>query len=124
MSLVPAWVKVLCPNATKLDLHFSDLAPHPLPQHRPHPHLQHLTWGQWWYLDAPMVEHVRQQLAALPSLTSLSIWDLGWAGGAEEDEQQAGRLISGTVTRSSIARKGWTTWPARCCSGCPRSSPT
>ncbi len=103
-SLVPAWVKVLCPNATKLDLGGNTLAPHPLHQPTPHPHLQELRWVHRWDADdhPPLAEHVRQQLAALPSLTSLSLFDLDWAGGEEEDEQQARRLISRTVTRLNL----------------------
>ncbi len=50
------------------------------------------------------LEHVREQLAALPNLTSLSLVDLSWAGGEEEDEQQAGRLISSTVTRLELTQ--------------------
>ncbi len=101
-ALVPAWVKVLCPNAAELELGWDALAPHPLHQPRPHPHLQHLRWERTWDADQdpPLAEHVRQQLAALPSLTSLALRDLSWEGAEGEDgERQARRLISGTVTR-------------------------
>ncbi len=105
-SLVPVWVKVLCPNATKLDLGWDTLAPHPLPQPRPHPHLQHLRWDRRWGIcaDSPLAAHVREQLAALPSLTSLALHDLSWAGAEGEDgEQQAGRLASSTMTRLELS---------------------
>ncbi len=103
-SLVPAWVRVLCPNATELEIGLGALAPHPLHQPTPHPHLQQLEWDRSWDADQdpPVAEHVRQQLAALPSLISLTLWDLRWAGGEEQDEQQAGRLISSTLTRLEL----------------------
>ncbi len=103
-ALVPAWAKVLCPEATKLVLHDGALARRPLAQPMPHRHLQHLEWA-WLHDnddDPPPPEHTRQQLAALPSLTSLSLLDLSWAGLQEEDEQQAGRLVSNTVTRLQL----------------------
>ncbi len=112
-SLVPAWVKVLCPNATKLDLGLSTLADPPLRQPLPHPHLQQLQWDRQsdLYDDPPLEEHMRQQLAALPSLTSLTLADLAWAQEEEEEEddddeeegqQQAGRLMSCSVTRLEL----------------------
>ncbi len=112
-SLVPPWVKVLCPNATKLDQTESTLVPHPLHQPRPLQHLQHLSLEQPWNVDGdpPLAAHMREQLAALPSLTSLAFRDMGWAAEEEdgeqqqedeEDEQQAGRLISGAVMRLEL----------------------
>ncbi len=103
-SLVPAWVKVLCPNATELDLGWDTLAPRPLHQPRPHLHLHELRWEHSWAPagGSPVAAHVREQLAALPSLTSLTVHDLSWAGEEEEGEQQAGRLISSTVTRLEL----------------------
>ncbi len=105
-SLVPAWAKVLCPNATKLDLGWDTLAPHPLPQPTPHPHLQHLEWSRLWFAgwDVPPAQHLCQQLAALPSLTSLSLCDLDWAG-SDEEEQQSQRLISSTTTRLEFVQE-------------------
>ncbi len=97
--MVPAWVKVLCPNATQLRLTDNTLATHPLPQPSGHPHLQQLRWdADWVLLGSPPAEHVRQLLAALPSLTSLTIGAPSWAGG----EQQDGRLVSSTVTRLEL----------------------
>ncbi len=108
-SLVPAWVKVLCPSVTKLHLHNDRLAAQPLHQPTALPHLQHLWWGRQWGAQEQLAEHVRQQLAALPSLTSLTLGDLSWASqewredeDEEEHERRAGRLISGTVTRLDI----------------------
>ncbi len=106
-SLVPAWVKVLSPNVTKLELGRSTLADPPLRQPMPHPHLQHLKWYQPGD-NPPLAQHVRQQLAALPSLTSLELWNLDWADEEEEEGQQqqqqqdAGRLISRSVTRLQL----------------------
>ncbi len=115
-SLVPVWVKVLCPNVTKLDLCDNSLSRWPLNQPRPLPHLQQLRWDRPWraYRDLPLAEHMRQQLAALPSLTSLTLADLAWAQEEEEEEddddeeegqqqqQQAGRLVSSSVTRLEL----------------------
>ncbi len=95
-SLVPAWVDVLCPNATKLDLAWNTIVVCPLHQPMPHPHLQHLSW-KGNCNSARVVDHVRQQLEALPSLTSLFLRDLSWAR-QQEDE----RLISSTVTRLQL----------------------
>ncbi len=95
-ALVPAWFRELCPSATHLDLVRTRLPaalapyPAPLPQHS----LQTLFWDPVPTLDTsagPIRRHVRQQLAALPSLTSLTVRDLDWAAGAA--------LISGSLTR-------------------------
>ncbi len=103
-SLVPAWVKVLCPNVTKLDLSESTISPRPLHQAMPHQHLQQLEWQREHVPDdeRPVAEHVRQQLAALPSLTSLALFDVPWA--QEEKEERARRLVSSSVTRLGLLR--------------------
>ncbi len=102
-ALVPAWVRVLCPNATTLDVSGgrSPAVLHPLLLRRPHPHLQHLTWHQSWDERGPTpAEHVREQLATLPSLACLTIGDLAWpVEAAEEDHPQAGRLVSTSLTK-------------------------
>ncbi len=108
-SLVPAWVKVLCPNVTKLELsEESTLAPHPLHQSLQHPHLQHLAWPVSWDVehDPPLAEHVRQQLAALPSLSFLALAGLRWADdGGGEGEPHAAAPASTTVTRLELSRE-------------------
>ncbi len=101
-ALAPAWVKVLCPNAKSLDLCWDTLAP--LHQPQPPRQVESLRWERAWAADQdpPMAEHVRQQLAALPSLTWLTVGSLSWSTEAEEDEPQARRLISSSLTKLEV----------------------
>ncbi len=98
---VPAWAKVLCPHATLLRITNSPFTEPLLHQARPHPHLRHLeceTLIRWLTHPAGLAEHVRQQLATLPRLTSLTVWD--WADQCSYvDGQPVRRLFSTTLTR-------------------------
>ncbi len=81
---MPAWFRELCPNAAYLKLLCAGLPKVPSPRPAPVPHrsLQHLIWEPLRSVDTstePIRRHVRQQLAALPSLTSLAACDLDWA---------------------------------------------
>ncbi len=98
---MPAWVKVLCPSVTELVLDSHSIGANSLiqPATKAPMHLQSLDlhWPRDGAPNGPAAEHVRQQLQALPSLTSLTLHNLEeWAGA---DEQQARRLLSSTVTR-------------------------
>ncbi len=103
VSFVPAWLRVLCPNVTRLEMVTERLSPHlllsPPAQHQ---QLQCLEWLQFGEPPAlPLMLHMRRQLAALPSLASLTVRGLDWAA-EDDDEQQAARLISSTVTRLQL----------------------
>ncbi len=101
-SLVPAWVKVLCPNATKLELGRDTISPHHVSHAAPHPRIQSLEWTRYWTPEEgpPVAEHVRRELAALPKLDRLVVPNLDWAVGT--DEQQARQLISASVTHLEL----------------------
>ncbi len=92
---MPAWFRELCPSTAHLALVGVDLSTTPASRPAPTPHrsLQRLIWKPLPSLDtatALIRRHVRQQLAALPSLTSLTARDLDWAAGPA--------LVSGSVT--------------------------
>ncbi len=98
-ALVPAWFRELCPSATYLQLVDTGLpkVPRPRPAPAPHHSLQTLVWEPLRSLHTsadPIRRHVRQQLAALPALTSLSARHLDWAARPA--------LISGSVTRLEL----------------------
>ncbi len=98
-ALVPAWLRELCPNVMRLALVGTGLPTSPPPQPAPPPHLslQTLIWNPHASVDTsadPIRRHVRQQLAALPSLTSLTTRDLDWAARPV--------FISGSVTRLDL----------------------
>ncbi len=104
-SLVPAWVKVLCPNATKVDLCGSTIAPQELHQPARAPAAAGVASPVVRGPRPAPAEHVRQELATLPTLTSLGLADMAWAGegeGEDEQQQQAGRLVSSSVTRLAL----------------------
>ncbi len=98
---MPAWFKELCLGATHLHyLGRMGLPAAPPSQPAPplHIRLQHLTWAPPHPpLDASadaVSRHVRRHLAALPSLTSLTLHTLDWAAGPA--------LISRSVTRLAL----------------------
>ncbi len=88
-SLVPMWLPLTCPNVISLECSGGIITDH-LPLPAPPPprsattaspapapvacqHLQHLEVPQMERLGA---QHLRQQLAALPSLSNLTMWDM------------------------------------------------
>ncbi len=66
-------------------------------------HLKHVTWSGWWQPEAQaqgLARHLQQQLAALPSLTSLALHDLEtWSLVAELHSTSVTRLrfVSGDL---------------------------
>ncbi len=98
-ALVPAWLRELCPSVMRLALESVDLptAPPSRPAPALHHSLQTLLWRPLPSLDTsadPIRRHVRQQLAALPSLASLTARDVDWAARPA--------LISSSLTRLEL----------------------
>ncbi len=119
---MPAWVRVLCPNVERLDTCLCTFAAQPervstspasAPQGAPATcsRLQSLSWVVGEELrqqDKPLLALVRQQLAALPSLTHLHVdqWDFTAL-------DQGGSALSTSLTRLVLARRGQPTLPQR-----------
>ncbi len=119
-SLVPMWLPLVCPNVTTLFCSTSTITEHlPLPAppttQRPATtspalppvacqHLQDFKLTvRGGTLSAPQAQHLRQQLAALPSLASLTLWD---------STNMAAELHSTSTTRLSLEWDEGDRWPA------------
>ncbi len=98
---MPAWFRELCPSATQLALLHTDLPAGMASRLAPVPHrrLETLIWDPRSSLVTstdPIRRHLQQQLAALPSITSLATTDLTWA--------TRPALISSSLTRLELSR--------------------
>ncbi len=123
-ALVPAWLKVCCPNVTSQEVRGCTLTPHVLAQPSPPAaaasssvqdtagegptpltcqHLRRINMGGLWVGGGgngeqhQQQQHIRQQLAALPSLTSLATAHYEWL--------REPAMVSATIT--SLAVGSW-----------------
>ncbi len=107
-ALVPAWLKDLCPNVARLTCQQCEIInppvlPSPAPAGQAYPPLQQLAWDPLTPCtsEPAVAACVRQQLAALPGLTSLTLGDWQWADVEDDDDDDDDELpgrVSASVT--------------------------